>query len=180
MDPNNLLPKFFLGIPVPIFPLGVRLGNLDIFSEEECDFSFSSYPHITVTSPREMLDGGYLQLVKERVSKRVAQPILLDRLELFNQGIIVAKPQSPRWLQELHQDILKIPDFPQPKDSTWEGGAYEPHLSIARSSDPSHMSQIYENLDLPFQWTPVKVCLFIKTQNWPHYHEVEDYQFLLK
>jgi hypothetical protein len=85
----------------------------------------------------------------------------MEKLAFFEQGRLVACFTEP-WLKELHQTLLRVEGLP-PGDPTWEGEAYNPHATLAKTKNPEQYQDfLKETLRLPIEWTPVNVDVYYK------------------
>lgn len=181
MAPYNVkVGTFFIGIPVPLLPLGTKLGLMDMLlsDAESCDYANSSYPHVTLVSPRPFGTGYFLAEVKELLLSVEAGLLTLERSTFFAPNRIVSCIDA-LWVRELHQQLLAIPGMPQ-GDPTWEGATYNPHLSLAKVATPldeAGMLELEQTLGFPYVWKPSHIDVFIKPPNTRHFVEYDSFPF---
>lgn len=164
---------FFLGTPVPSLRLAYRLSNLDTFySDTECDFGNSSFPHVTILSPRALPSVSCAKEIRSLVASVRPQLLRMYAIEGWEPNRIVGCIEAA-WLKELHMQILAIPNLPQ-SDPTWEGAAYNPHVSLAKTRDfDGYLPFVKEHIEIPFEWLATRIDIFVKPQGSKIYQEVD-------
>lgn len=174
MNPNNLLPKFFLSLPIPSLRLLDKIWNLEFLYglDDRVTFNHNSVEHLTVSSPRSPVEGEYLDRVRELVAKTPYEPITANRVIVFKPNFLVLELTGIDWLKQFHKDLLAVPGFPQ-GDPTWEGESYRPHVSVAQSQVAEEFTDDFtKRLDLPLTWDPVYLEVHGKQPDgacyWPH------------
>jgi hypothetical protein len=176
MDITNL-DSVFLGISLPL-RVAYRLSLLDdLFSDGECDYGNSSFPHITVLGPRPSLSMECIAQVEAIVASVSAQPLLITEYGFFTPNRIVGRILAP-WLQDLHQNFLRIEGLSK-GDPTYEGDRYNIHVAIGKTTNPEpHVQHVQQLMPLPMVVQPPYLTLFGKTKGQSRFSEVRHFAFL--
>jgi len=175
MELNNT--RCFLGIPIARH-MAEKLSDMHAqFSTVECDYRNSTYPHITLLAPRELIADHCLNTIKAIVGAHPAQPIAIDEITFWKPSRIVA-PFSSDWLVDLHQRIISLSELSQ-EASEFEGENYHTHLSIAHTTDSAtYLPLTKKRLQLPWEaWVPEKVAVYVKRAGERGFTEVRSFAF---